>query len=306
MAVAKIALLRPAWLLALPVIALCAWLFARRGGGLGAWERAVDPALLSALARRGAVVAGTSRTSLALAAAAAVIVLALAGPALERRDGETFRNLDATLLVVDLSHAMIDGDRLQQTRIAARTLADSIGSRQAGLIIYAGDAYLANTLTTDADALGATIFALQSDTVPDRGNRPERALALARQTLRDAGVVVADIVLISAGVGYEDTAVQEAHRLSQQGYRLHAVQAAPTRGSPELDRRAALTAVAAVGGGETTTVHDLDALATSLRARPVERIGAGDYAVLIWQDLGRWLLIGAAFFALMLFRRTAA
>jgi Ca-activated chloride channel family protein len=200
---------------------------------------------------------------------------------------------------------MVDGDRLQQTRTAARTLADSIGSRQAGLIVYAGDAYLANTLTTDAEALGATIFALQSDTVPDRGNRPERALALARQTLRDAGIVAADIVLISAGAGYEDAAVQEAHRLHAQGYRLHAVQAAPARGNPESERRAALTAVAAIGGGATTTVHDLDGLAASLRTRPVERIGAGDYAVLIWQDLGRLVLVAAALFSLLLFRRSA-
>ena len=299
---AGFAILRPIWLIALPAIAICAYCFARRGGTIGAWERAVDPALLGAMARRGAVLAGKAHSNLPLAAAALFIVLALSGPALERRDAETFRNLDATLIVVDLSHAMVDGERLQQSRIAARTIADSAGTRQTGLLVYAGDAYVASTLTTDADALGVTIFALESDTVPDRGNRPERALKLARQTLRDAGVVAADIVLISAGASIDEEAAREAHVLNALGYRLHAVQVGPGR---EVERRAALSALAAAGGGTATTTFALDGLAAQLRARPVERVGAGDYAVLVWQDVGRFLLIGAAFSTLLLFRKSA-
>lgn len=299
---AGFALLRPIWLIALPAIAICAYCFARRGGTIGAWERAVDPALLGAMARRGAVLAGKAHGNPPLTAAALFIVLALSGPALERRDAETFRNLDATLIVVDLSHAMVDGERLQQSRIAARTIADSAGTRQTGLLVYAGDAYVASTLTTDADALGVTIFALESDTVPDRGNRPERALKLARQTLRDAGVVAADIVLISAGASIDEEAAREAHVLNALGYRLHAVQVGPGR---EVERRAALSALAAAGGGTATTTFALDGLAAQLRARPVERVGAGDYAVLVWQDVGRFLLIGAAFSTLLLFRRSA-
>ncbi|MFD0938573.1 VWA domain-containing protein, partial [Methylobacterium trifolii] len=49
------ALLRPWWFLAIPVVALLALRAASRAAPLGDWTRAVDPALMAHLARRGAV-----------------------------------------------------------------------------------------------------------------------------------------------------------------------------------------------------------------------------------------------------------
>ncbi|MFD1283235.1 VWA domain-containing protein, partial [Methylobacterium goesingense] len=49
------AILRPWWLVAIPLVAALALRAAWRSAPLGDWTRAVDPGLMALLARRGAV-----------------------------------------------------------------------------------------------------------------------------------------------------------------------------------------------------------------------------------------------------------
>ena len=81
-----VTLLRPLWLLALPGIALLAiWLW-RRGAGAAAWRRAARPELLVAMTALGRVTPASGRMPLWVALSLpVVIVIALAGPAVERR-----------------------------------------------------------------------------------------------------------------------------------------------------------------------------------------------------------------------------
>ena len=81
-AVEHAGLLRPWFLLALPVVLVLAGLATRRVAALGGWSAVIDPGLMNALARRGAVVAGRGRRNLTLAGIATLLVLALVGPAI--------------------------------------------------------------------------------------------------------------------------------------------------------------------------------------------------------------------------------
>ncbi len=141
-ALGTFALLRPWWFLAIPVVALLALRAAWRSAPLGDWARAVDPALMAHLARAGAVLGGRRQANLAAALAAGLIALALTGPAVERTDGRTFRNLDETVIVVDLSRSVTEGGNLLGVRQAAAAVAEAAGTRAVALVVYAGDAYL--------------------------------------------------------------------------------------------------------------------------------------------------------------------
>ncbi|MGU3536383.1 VWA domain-containing protein [Methylobacterium sp. A54F] len=301
-------LLRPWWLVAIPLVALLAYRAAWRAAPLGDWTRAVDAPLLAALARRGAVLGGRRRTNLAAALAAGAIALALTGPAVERPDATTFRNLDATVIVADLSRSVAEGGSLKELRQTAQAVAEAAGTRSVALVVYAGDAYLAVPPTTDRDSLNTTLFALDADTVPDRGSHPERGLALARRLLSEADVVAADVVLISDGDGIGDAATREAAALRARGWRLQAlfVPAAKTLppGVPRPDR-AALDALARAGGGTAADTAAPAPVLDAVGASTAQHLAAGGYSVLAFADLGRWLLILAALPALLLFRRTA-
>ncbi|MHA6345992.1 vWA domain-containing protein [Roseivivax sp. CAU 1761] len=291
-------LLRPLWLLALPALALLAWALGRRRGALGDWGRVVDPALLRALRALGRVDAGrgglAGKPALALAALA---VLALAGPAVERRDATAFRNLDGVVLVVDASPSLIEGADWPAFLTMARFGIAVLGARPAALVVFAGDAYVATDLTGDTRQLGQTLSLLEPGTVPDPGSRPERGLALARRILAEAGMLTGEVVLLSDGGGLGAAALAEAEALRNENASLTVI-AAEAAG-------AQAAALAAAGGGRVFGLRDSAGFAAHIRAGARSRLVRQDYPLLFWSDLGRWLLLAALLPAALLFRRRA-
>ncbi len=130
-ALGSFALLRPWWLLAFPLLAAALLMTRQNHTGLGDWARAVDAPLLAAMLERyggGAGMAG----GLAILWAIALMALALSGPALKSADANQFRNLDATLIVMDVSNAASSRARLQQAIAAAQLILAQGGARQLG------------------------------------------------------------------------------------------------------------------------------------------------------------------------------
>jgi Ca-activated chloride channel family protein len=303
----SIYLLRPWWLAVVPFVAVIAYLSARATSAIGDWTRVIDQRLLAALAARGAVIPGHARGRFASALVACLIACALTGPALQRADSSTYRNLDATVIAIDLSRSVAVGGHLAEARTAARAVAEAAGSRQVALVVYAGDAYLASAFTTDREALGTTIDALDGQTIPDPGTRAARGLGVARSVLTDARIAQGDVVLISDGGGIDSSVFAEAKALALAGHSLETLfipaKTVMPDGAPKPDR-ASLDALAASIQGLSADVLDMGPVLTKVANSPVQ-LGQGDYAVLAWSDLGRFLIAAALIPALFLFRRKA-
>ncbi|MGE7414294.1 vWA domain-containing protein [Methylobacterium tarhaniae] len=301
-------LLRPWWLLALPLLGLLAWRAAHRSAPLGDWAKAVDPHLMAALAARGAVRPGRRVGQGLLVLAAALVAIGLAGPARERREMAGFRNLDATIIALDLSRSVAEGGRLGEARALAQGLAEAAGTKAVAVIAYAGDAYLVATPTTDRDSLSTILFALDGATVPDRGSHPARALALARRTLAEGAVVTGDVVLVSDGGGLDDATSREAAMLRDEGHRLHTVL---VPGGPALPPDAprpdgtGLARLASLAGGSAGSLDAPAPVLAAVSETVARHLTEGGYTVLAWQDLGRWLAGLALLPVLLLFRRSA-
>ncbi|GJD61268.1 VWA domain-containing protein [Methylobacterium frigidaeris] len=300
-------LLRPWWLLALPLLGLLAWRAAHRSAPLGDWVRAVEPHLMAALAARGAVRPGRRVGQGLLVVASALVALGLAGPARERRDVAGFRNLDATVIALDLSRSVAEGGRLGEARALAQALAEAAGTRAVAVIAYAGDAYLVATPTTDRDSLSTILFALDGATVPDRGSHPARALALARRTLAEGAVVTGDVVLVSDGGGLGAATSREAAALREEGHRLHTVLVPGPALPPEAPRpdSSGLSRLATLGGGSAGSLDAPGPVLAAISETVARHLADGGYTVLAWQDLGRWLAGLALLPVLLLFRRSA-
>ena len=294
-------LLRPWWLLAIPALLMLAYLARRNARSLGAWDRAMDPHLMQAMRAMGRVVPGKGGGTLLPLLAALATALALSGPAKQTREASGYRNLDAILLVVDISRSMVTDPGFQQTIIAARTLAAAAGSRQTGLVVFAGDAYLASAMTTDARALSNTLALLDAETAPDAGSDTASALALAGQVIADAEIAFADIVLVTDGGGLSGAALAEATRLADRDIAL-SVLYAPTAegGPPDAARR-----LAEAGSGTFATAADPFPLADALDARVASALAQTDYALILMRDYGRYLLLIALLPLLLIFRRAA-
>ena len=302
-----IALLRPWWLLALPLVGLLYFTSKPRGSGLGGWEKAADPRLLAAMVARGAAAGGRFRTP-ALLVTLLLGILALSGPAVQRQDQDRLRNLDATILVMDVSQDMTGGGAIREAASAAHDVLAHVTARQTALIVYAGDAYIASAFTDFPGAIDADLFSLDDQTVPDPGVRPDRALALAQKMFEEASIINGDVVLITSGGGLEGSAAtRQAIALARAGHRLYTmdVSTAAARGKGGATRVAALAALAEAGNGFGVSILKPERLLDTLSNEAINRTGNSAVNALDWRDFGRLLLLLAALPLLLGFRKAA-
>ena len=136
-------LLRPEWLLALAPLAIFAWWALTRTGDLGGWEAAADPEMLRALTELGQVEDAADRSGVIAGLIAALLtIVALSGPAVERRDAVSFRNLDAVVFVLDASKSVTEAPTWPQTLTMGQFAIAALETRPGALVVFAGDAYV--------------------------------------------------------------------------------------------------------------------------------------------------------------------
>jgi len=212
-------LIRPAWLLALPLCVLLplAWRRLRRPSG--DWARVCDPHLLRWLS-----VGEASTPSRGLGAWLAGLVLllatlALAGPSWEQLPDRSYSAQDSRVIVLDLSQSMLAEDlkpnRLTRARFRLSDLLSEAGEGQVGMVAFAGDAYVVSPLTNDTNTVANMLPALRPDVVPVAGSRADRGLALAAELLRRSGVGTGEILLVTDDATSRD--IEFAGELAQEG-----------------------------------------------------------------------------------------
>lgn len=302
-----ISFLRPVWLLAVPLIAALAVWSMRRRAPLGDWGAHIDPHLLEAMRGLGKVdVTSTSRLRHLPFWIAAAICLALSGPAVERGDGQTFRNLDGVIFVVDVSPSMTRDDGWTRAMTSIQAGLSDLGSKPAALIVFAGDSYLASALTLDHLQLSQTVALLDDKTVPDRGTRPALALEQAAAILQDTQIMAGDVVLLSDGDGFGPETLRAAQTIAESGGRLSVIRALTTVSGQSPVAADQFEALAAQGGGQVYSVDQLEELRALLGQSAQKRIARQDFQLLFWSDYGRYLLLLALLPAAALFRREQA
>ena len=320
--------LRPAWLLALPAGLVLVWACARRQRSGARWRDACDPALLPhLLARRDG--AALPLPALLLGCGLLLATLALAGPAWQRQEEPVHRVREARIVVLDLSRSMDSPDlapsRLARARLEAADLFARTREGQAGLVVYAGDAYRVSPLTDDADTLNALLPALATDLMPVRGSRPDLGLRRAGELLARAGLRHGEVILI-ADAAEDFRAVEAAADLARAGHRVSVLAAGTVEGAPVplsgggflkdeagnivVPRLAprGLREVARAGGGRFVTMRGDDRDLDALLARPPDErwrleSEASDREALAWRDEGPWLVLALLPLAALAFRR---
>ncbi|MHA6264433.1 vWA domain-containing protein [Arenibacterium sp. CAU 1754] len=296
MALGDITLLRPVWLLALPVLVALALILRRRRAVLGDWNKVVDPEMLRAMRALGRVDDGPSALhGMYPLLAAGIAVVGLAGPAVERRDAAAFRNLDGVVFVLDASPSVTTGDDWTAVQTMGRYAIASLGTRPGALVLFAGDAYVATDMTADLRQLGQTFSLISSETVPDPGTRPALGLALAAQVLDEADVLAGDVILIGDGKGLGPKALTQAADIAARGARLSMV-------VPDPNLPAVQTLVS-TGQGRAFGLAESEKLARFLTESGRDRLELQQYPLLFWSDWGRYLLVFALLPILALFQR---
>src|SRR5690606_35815053 len=226
--------LRPWWLLALVPCLVLWWQALRRRLGPRSWENVCDPALVPYILAPGSV---TRRRWVAhLPGIAAVLaILALAGPAWKRLPEPVFTSGGALVIALDLSRSM-DASDVTPTRLerARYKVADILRLRREGqtaLIAWAGDAFAVTPLTDDTATIDSPLGWLATGVMPVQGSRADRALELAAELVRQAGVTRADVLLITDEAGSERD-LRAAEKLRREGLTVSVLGVGTPHGAP--------------------------------------------------------------------------
>ena len=230
--------LEPRWLLALLPLLLLLWLFYRRREAASPWRKIVDARLQPLL--MGANLKLASRWPLWLLGAGWLLgVLALANPAWERKPQPLMQTSMSRVIVLDLSSSMRSNDlkpsRLDRARFKIEDMLAHDSEGQAGLVVFAGDAFTVTPLTRDADTIRSQLKALEPGIMPVQGSRADLGIRKALALLRQAGIEKGEIILLADGVeGNESLAVAE--EVARAGHALSVLGVGTPEGVPLYEK----------------------------------------------------------------------
>jgi Ca-activated chloride channel family protein len=316
--------LRPLWLLALfPLVLMLWWLWRRHVSSLS-WQRVVDARLMPyvMIDQPGKK---NSRFLFLTGVSGLLAITAMAGPAWQKLNVPVFRQTSARILVLDLSNSMNAQDvvpsRIERAKMKLRDILQQPGDT--ALIVYAATPYVVSPLTFDAKTIASQLASLSTDLMPAQGSRPDRALHLALQLLKQSSARHAQVLLITDGIDESPETHDAVKALVDAGHTLSvlgvgSVEGAPipsVNGSfikdehgaiviPKLND-AALAELAHQGNGFyrhiSTDDSDIAALQNGMNlssGKKVEGLNSDQ-----WRDEGPWLLLPLILLTSLIFRR---
>ena len=114
-----------------------------------------------------------------------------------------------------------------------RQVDDVLSARREGqtaLVVFAGEAFTVTPLTDDVETIRSQLTALSTDIMPAPGSRGDKALLLAGDLLRQAGMTHGRILLVTDEAGARGA--DAARSLNAAGYRVSVLGAGTTSGAP--------------------------------------------------------------------------
>ncbi len=306
--------LRPLWLLLLIPAGLLMWSVYQRSDSLRAWKKIIAPNLLEHLLLRESGEDGRWRPVYMLGIAWLAGILALAGPSWQMQDSPFSEDQAALFIVIKVTPEMLARDiqpsRLQRSVLKIRDLLELKNDVRTGLIAYAGSAHLVMPLTSDTGIINSFAEALEPGIMPQAGDEPAEAIALANKRLQKAAVSGSIVLITDAIDASQITALDKIRQ--QGGAEVHVLAMAagpdviPPPGSPPapaLDIDSLRDAARAMGGTVTTVTADkIDVENLSARIeRSLSHAPAQEGQQ--WQDAGYYLIALLALIMLTFFRR---
>ena len=144
------------------------------------------------------------------------------------------RGLDL-LFAIDTSRSMLSNDvapnRLERVKLAAQDLITELQGDRAGLIAFAGRAFLQAPLTIDYDAAVESINDLDTKTIPEGGTNISEAIALAVQTFGKSAMGNRALIIFTDGEELSGDAVKEAKKAEEAGVKIFTIGVGTIQGS---------------------------------------------------------------------------
>lgn len=164
------------------------------------------------------------------------IIIALSKPqAGTRLEPVTITGSDI-YIAIDLSQSMraedIKPNRLERAKIAALELIDSLQGDRAGIVFFAGDAFVQCPLTSDYNALVSVVNSLSFETAVSSGTSIVAPLELAINSLKPEDDHYAVMLLLTDGENTGPDPEKTIRELANRDIKVFSIGIATTSGAP--------------------------------------------------------------------------
>lgn len=142
------------------------------------------------------------------------------------------------MIALDVSKSMLANDvqpsRLEKAKQFINEVLDKMPDDQAGLVLFAGKAYLQMPLTVDHDAIRSFVSEANPNSVPIQGTVINEALAMSANAFVSAEKFKT-VILISDGEDHDEKALKTAEDLAQQGVMINCIGIGSPEGATLID-----------------------------------------------------------------------
>ncbi|GAB3282522.1 VWA domain-containing protein [Parahaliea aestuarii] len=290
--------IRPEWLLALFPALLLWWGLQRQSDAGRAWRGIIDPHLLAQLwgseqrRRRFGPLAWIGLSWL-------LLIIAIAGPSWTHEPSPFADDTAALAIVVKVSPSMetedVQPSRLERATLKIHDLLEARGKAKTALIAYAGSAHRVMPATGDAGIINTFAQALTPEIMPETGDAAAEALALAEQSLAEAGG--GSILWITDSIAPEQAGpLADWRKTSKVRVRLWPP-LLPGKERDDLEKQASAVRASL----QTLSADDSDVQALANAARFAQSFGSDGQTR--WAESGYWLTPLLVLMTLLYFRR---
>ena len=319
-------LLRPFWLIVLPLPIWLMWRLWHRQRQTGRWQRLLPEAFHTALLTRGKL-RNSKLPWILLGSAWLLGCLALLGPSWQQVEQPSLTRADPLVILLETTPAMLATDvrpsRLEQAKRKILDLLQTRQDAQTAVVVFAGSAHTLVPLSNDMATTQNLLDALQPDLMPEPGHRADLAVAQGIALLQQGANGAGRLLLIGSSLSEPERASieqqVEENELSLLLLGIGTEQGAPIpledgsflkddKGSiviPRLDENAMRRFASQIGGRyQQARVDDADLRNLGLLERNGKLVAQDETTRLdTWQDQGYWLLLPLVLLAAFAGRR---
>ena len=319
-------LLRPFWLIVLPLPIWLMWRLWHRQRQTGRWQRLLPEAFHTALLTRGKL-RNSKLPWILLGSAWLLGCLALLGPSWQQVEQPSLTRADPLVILLETTPAMLATDvqpsRLEQAKRKTLDLLQTRQDAQTAVVVFAGSAHTLVPLSNDMATTQNLLDALQPDLMPEPGHRADLAVAQGIALLQQGANGAGRLLLIGSSLSEPERAsIEQQLEENEQLLLLLGIgteQGAPIpledgsflkddKGSiviPRLDENAMRRFASQIGGRyQQARVDDADLRNLGLLESNGKLVAQDETTRLdAWQDQGYWLLLPLVLLAAFAGRR---
>ena len=296
--------IRPWYLLLLVLPFLYYWRYMRGVDNTSSWEKVCDKNLLCYLLVRGSSGQRKMLYSLFLAGFITAVI-AISGPAWKKKEVPLLAADNPLMILLNLSSEMMATDitpnRLFRTKYKLADFLNLLSGVQAGLIVYAEEPFMITPVTNDVKIIANLLPAIGMDIMPANGDRLDRAIEMAVESMRNSGFKSGNIVIFAPDGGTRvDLSIKAAVMAKDFGYSLHII-------AVSKENSEKLKLIADKVGGLYSTMRNDDSdvrkIADKINSEVSEDLEKTESMRGIFEDFGYYLTIVPLLCCLMFFRR---